>query len=113
MCIRDRYMGVKYLWKIPFQCADKEIVEQASNLLVSLYSNLSSSLEAATNDFVRSFFKFALREAEEAANKKDGTVLAIKMIKAYMSESEGEKYVKVDKAIYKACLLYTSPSPRD
>jgi len=93
--------GMKYLWDIPFQCIDKEIVEQVCSFIVLLYTNLGSSIKASPSDFIRSFFKFSLNKAEDAADKKYGTMLAIKLIKSYLSESEGEKYVKIDKATYK------------
>lgn len=105
--LKPEVIGMRYLWKIPFLCTDREIIEQAINFIVSLYSNLGNSLETSINEFIRAFFYSSLNKAEEAVNKKEGTMLAIKLIKTYLNGSEGERYVKLDKAIYKAEPLVT------
>ena len=67
-----------------------------------MYSNITTSLEHLSSELIRAFVKFSLDAAENSSNKKESTMYAIKLINSYINKAEGEKYIKLDKNLYKA-----------
>jgi len=92
--------GIELLWLITFDCLDQEVREQSGKFLINIYSCLGSHFMEKMPAVARSFLIFALDNAEKIPDNKERVMMAIKLIKNYIKESEGTKCGKIDRNVY-------------